>query len=386
MCPCDAMSAHGRGEEAILSRRGNGKKCGVVAAIPARGVRMIYRGMWRLGVTAGVLWASASLRSEAPSPASSEPWSPAALRADMRRLAPLTKALPAADDGDWRASFRENAQSFRQWLASTPVTSTATRRVILVQPVGEFTAAQRQVLRLTSAHLGLFYGLPVQTLKDVPVSVFPPAAQRRYGAGKRQLLATHLLDVVLPPLRRDDAVFVVALTAEDLWPGEGWNYVFGMASLQARVGVWSLHRFGDPAADAEAYHTCLRRAIKVATHESGHMFSITHCVTAHCGMNGANSLSEADGQPLEFCPTCLAKLAHAARFDPRTRTAALKTWYAENGFADEALECGAMLAALARPDPRPAAPEPESPPVNADAARPPNAAEGGGARARRPVR
>ena len=48
------------------------------------------------------------------------------------------------------------------------------------------------------------------------------------------------------PRRPEDAVAVLGLTTSDLWPGEGWNFVFGQASLRDRIGVWSLYRFGDP--------------------------------------------------------------------------------------------------------------------------------------------
>ncbi len=48
---------------------------------------------------------------------------------------------------------------------------------------------------------------------------------------------------------------MLALTTSDLWPGEGWNFVFGQASLSERVGVWSLHRLGNPQIE---FTTCLR--------------------------------------------------------------------------------------------------------------------------------
>ena len=41
---------------------------------------------------------------------------------------------------------------------------------------------------------------------------------------------------------------MISFTSTDLWPGEDWNFVFGQASFEKPVGVWSLHRLGDPAA------------------------------------------------------------------------------------------------------------------------------------------
>ena len=274
------------------------------------------------------------------------PWAPTALRADIRKLAWLAEPFAA---GDWQRSFQEPDQDFDAWLRSKPVTVTTESRCIRVLPIGDFTPAQRAILEKTAEHLGLFYGLPVETLPPVSAERIPAEARRTGPLGSRQLLTTHLLERELPP-RRGHAAFIIALTAEDLWPGDGWNFVFGMANLQSRVGVWSIHRFGDPAASAEARHLCLRRAIQVAAHESGHIFSMRHCTLHRCGMNGANSLPEADAHPIEFCPQCLAKLAHATRSDPRERYAALNKWYEENGFKAEADHCLNALNSLRRKD------------------------------------
>ena len=111
----------------------------------------------------------------------------------------------------------------------------------------------------------------------------------------------------------------IALTTSDLWPGQGWNFVFGQASVTDRVGVWSIWRNGDPHGDDEAYRTCLRRTLKTASHETGHMFSMQHCTFYECNMCGSNHREESDRQPLWLCPICLAKLCHATGADPGKR-------------------------------------------------------------------
>jgi archaemetzincin len=60
------------------------------------------------------------------------------------------------------------------------------------------------------------------------------------------VLSTYILREVLEPERPADALAYLALTASDLWPRKGWNFVFGQANLRKRVGVWSLYRNGDP--------------------------------------------------------------------------------------------------------------------------------------------
>jgi archaemetzincin len=126
------------------------------------------------------------------------------------------------------------------------------------------------------------------------------------------------------------------LTAEDLYPDEDWNFVFGQASLSERVGVWSMYRYGDPTESAEARQMCLRRMLKVAGHETGHMLGIPHCTDWECGMNGSNSLPETDAQPLAFCHHCAAKVWWALDLEPAAWYESLATFARERGLEAEA--------------------------------------------------
>ena len=116
----------------------------------------------------------------------------------------------------------------------------------------------------------------------------------------------------------------------DLWPGPGWNFVFGQASLKERVGVWSMARNGVADGD-EACAGCARCARQTATHETGHMFGIRHCIAYECGMNGSNHAEERDRQPLEFCPECQAKLWWTLRLDPARAQRALEAMARRHG-------------------------------------------------------
>src|SRR5690606_22427518 len=109
-----------------------------------------------------------------------------------------------------------------------------------------------------------------------------------------QILSGYVIDRLLAPRLPPDAAAYVSFTASDLWPGDGWNFVFGQASLRDRVGVWSVARYGDPAGGAAAFRQVLRRTLKVAVHETGHMFSMRHCTAYQCVMNGVNNQDESD--------------------------------------------------------------------------------------------
>jgi len=125
------------------------------------------------------------------------------------------------------------------------------------------------------------------------------------------------------------------LTSTDLWPGEGWNFVFGQASLLDRVGVWSFHRNGDPRQSAASYRLCLKRTLKTAAHETGHVFSLEHCVFFECTMCGSNSQRESDRRPLWACPECAAKVCFAVGSHPVTRYQKLLAFCEKLGFEEE---------------------------------------------------
>lgn len=243
-----------------------------------------------------------------------------ALDAMMARLAPLHARPHAARPGEWLAEHDEPGQSFVQYLADAPMRVDVARdgrRAIHLQPLGPLRPAERRIAELTAELLERFFGLPTVLAPELDVEV--PAAARRLVPGARapQLLTSHLLEQVLLPRLPSDAAAFVSLTAADLWPGDGYDFVFGQASLRDRVGVWSLHRFGDPAESPAAFRRALLRALKVAVHETGHLFSMRHCTAFACVMAGTNHLAETDDSPLWLCPECLAKLVWATGISPR---------------------------------------------------------------------
>ena len=149
----------------------------------------------------------------------------------------------------------------------------------------------------------------------------------------RQIKSTFVLDQVLKPNLPEDAFALIAFTSSDLYPADDWNFVFGQASLRHRVGVWSIFRNGNPETE---FKDCLLRTLKTATHETGHMFSVRHCIDYDCNMCGSNSREESDRRPLYLCPQCVAKIWWATRCDPVGRFRQLENFCAQHGLADEA--------------------------------------------------
>ncbi len=250
------------------------------------------------------------------------------------RLAPLHVRTTTPKPGEWRADHPEPGQSFEEYLASSPTVPTRERRALVVQPLGELPRASSKIVELAGDFLGAHFGLPVRSQTPVALTA-PPAWAHRVHFGDEQVLTQWLLKDVLPSHLPKDAMAVVGFLETDLWPGEGWNYVFGEATLADRVGVWSLHRYGDPSLSDDAFKLALRRALNIAAHETGHMFSLHHCTAYRCLQSGVNSLEEADDSPLWLCPDCLAKIAWATSTDPKQHLRRVRDFCRSQGLEQE---------------------------------------------------
>jgi archaemetzincin len=288
-------------------------------------------------IKASVLWAALAVLPQAGSPVTSESPKLDAIRAAANKIRPLHTKMGPPQPGDWLVSHKESGQTFDQYLKSNPNRPGKTLTTIYIQPLGEFDPTQQQLIEQTADLLGRFYGVPVKTLDKIGLEVIPAKARRVHPSwGDKQILTTHVLYDLLKPRRPRDAVAVLALTTSDLWPGEGWNFVFGQADLNQRVGVWSLYRNGDPHESNDTYRLCLLRTLKTATHETGHMLGIQHCTAYECGMCGSNNRPESDRRPLAFCPECEPKVWWACGADPAKRYESLAESAEKQGLDDEA--------------------------------------------------
>jgi len=270
------------------------------------------------------------------------------LRALQRRIRPLHRKMGKVQLGDWLSQHREPGQTFEQYLRADPVRIAGQRRAIYVQPIGSFGGKgspvgrvggannRRRVLDLTVDFMSRYFCLEVRVARPLPLSLVPAHARRRHPTwGMRQILSPYVLDHLLKPRLPPQAAAYIGFTTSDLWPGPGWNFVFGQASLRDRVGVWSIHRNGDVDGGREAFNLALLRTIKTAVHETGHMFSMHHCTAYECNMCGSNSQIESDRRPIPLCPECLAKLVWASGCDPRARYRDLQAFFAARGMAPQ---------------------------------------------------
>ncbi len=233
--------------------------------------------------------------------------------------------------GDWVQSHRESQQSFDQYVRSAPARPTGERRAIVLQPLGTFSRRETALLYVVRDYLTAFFQMETRVASPLPL---PEFGMRQVDEGSVQYRTDVINEQVLAPRLPADAVCYLGITMADLYPDPAWNYVFGMASLEQRVGVYSLARYG-PAFNHEpdaprAEALLLRRALLVVAHETGHMFSLPHCRRYECLMNGVNSLAELDRGTPWICPDCLRKLQWNVGLDVIAHYRALRTFYLDH--------------------------------------------------------
>ena len=245
----------------------------------------------------------------------------------------------------WAGMRQEAPQSLEQYRAAVRVRPTDERRTIVLQPLGEFTGEQAKVLELLREYAATFFQLPARLEKPIALEV--PGAQlhkivpinNRHGTYDRQYNGDRVMLELLAPKLSADAVVYLGVTMADLYSGRT-KFVFGVASLDKRVGVFSLCRYYPEFEGLERGRSgnvsILRRACKVLNHETGHMFGLRHCTFYRCSMNYSDSLPEADDTPIHECPVCHRKLLWNIGFEPLKRFAALKDFYQRLGLTAEA--------------------------------------------------
>jgi len=238
--------------------------------------------------------------------------------------------IPKPGFSDWLSSRPEPGQTYSQFLASKPnKPGVGGRKIIYLQPIGKFPDTAPKIATLKNYLEAYFHPMEVKISNALDLQKNPRVG-RREQFGETQLNCVDLLDQLQARVPRD-AYVVMGITMTDIFPGPDWNFVFGMARIKNRVGVFSFARYGDDPALA------LKRAMKVISHETGHAFGIRHCIHFHCLMNGSNGMNETDRSPLHVCPACLRKLHWGLQFDPALRYQKLGEFLTGKEMNDEAL-------------------------------------------------
>lgn len=247
--------------------------------------------------------------------------------------------IPVPRHGDWLAYHVEPGQTFDDYRADAANRPNEQRRIIYLLPLGEFPEDDAPPLTLLCDYAARFFQLEVKVLPAYYPHDLEFIPRLNEFTHKRQRHSRSILGWLMGQLPAD-AFCLLAVTMDDLYPDKDWNFVFGQASLDERVGVYSFARY-DPAYFDEKRgpawrERALRRSCKVLVHETGHMFGLWHCIYFDCVMNGSNSLEETDAQSPHLCPVCLRKLSYAARLDPVRRYEQLHAFCRAQKWFDDA--------------------------------------------------
>ncbi len=251
----------------------------------------------------------------------------------IKSIEPFFKPMGKPNPDEWLASFSENGQLFVEYINSNPNLPTAERKIIYIQPIGKFSNEKRKIVNLTAEFLEIFYGLKVKLLSEIKFD--EPLSLENYRIHPswktKQIRTGYIMEKFLKPNLPKDAVVLIALTNEDLYPDKTFSFVFGQASLQERVGVYSLYQLEDK----QDFRRFLTRTIKIATHEIGHIFSMAHCTKYECLMSGTNHLGETDKHPMDACPECTAKTSIIGSQNFKERYKKLALFCKRNGLEED---------------------------------------------------
>jgi archaemetzincin len=230
--------------------------------------------------------------------------------------------------GDWLSVRPEKGQSVAEYKRECANRRREGRETIVVQPLGDILKRNADVIESVREYCAIFYGCPAETAGAIGM----PAGS--YVGSREQYNADRILEA-LEKRAPAKALAYIGFCGEDLYHG-GLNFVFGVAGLGSGTGVYSLARYGDKDARENGEPVFLKRSLKVASHELGHMLGMLHCVRYECCLNGSNSIREMDGRPMHLCPECLEKARWNTGFDVAGRYRKLAEFYDRAGLRNEA--------------------------------------------------
>lgn len=249
-------------------------------------------------------------------------------------LSHLHTELALPEKGDWLDSHPESGEPFELYLERTPVTATPQRNKIYLVKLSHFSTTQQIIFNKTKEYLSLFYAIEVDTMSlPIDYNNIPEKFFRHNDLNEIQVLTDFFLKHQLVNALPKDAAAMIGCTAYDIYPDPKWNFVFGKAHLNNRVGVWSMRRLGDPELYPETTDKAFMRNLKVSSHEVGHMFSMKHCIYYDCLMNGSAHILESDNKPPYLCPVCLGKLDWNRHFDLQQRFKNLHEFWSKNQYS-----------------------------------------------------
>lgn len=138
---------------------------------------------------------------------------------------------------------------------------------------------------------------------QMTVTEAQPSPEYAFDKKRRQYFSSVILEK-LSRFKKDQSKKLLGLIDRDLFVPQ-LNFVFGEASPSPGICIISLTRlrqtyYGLPE-DRDLF---LKRTLKEAVHELGHLLHLGHCPLPSCVMHFSNSLLDTDRKDYRFCSRC----------------------------------------------------------------------------------
>ncbi|MEW6674899.1 MAG: archaemetzincin family Zn-dependent metalloprotease [Nitrospirota bacterium] len=131
-----------------------------------------------------------------------------------------------------------------------------------------------------------------------------------YNRGRQQCWSTKILEK-LGKMEFDG--MVLGVIDVDLYV-PGLNFVFGEADPVSGNAIISITRLKQEFYGERQDHSLfLRRVVKEAVHEIGHLYGLSHCPDSRCVMYFSNSIRDTDEKKAEFCKVCWREVNTSCR-------------------------------------------------------------------------
>ena len=161
-------------------------------------------------------------------------------------------------------------------------------------------------LKVITAHISGYLNLSAEMLPPLAHPAYALDAQRRqYNAA---VIISKLESITFHPYDK-----IVAVVDVDLFVPI-FTHVFGEARQGGNTALVSMYRLEKKGKDqSPASSMALERAAKIALHELGHLYDLSHCMDSKCLMHFAGDLEDLDRTPLYLCRYCTAFFRDAVK-------------------------------------------------------------------------
>lgn len=255
--------------------------------------------------------------------------------------------IPKLEKLDWLYNNIEYGQTIEQYIKSKYNKPTEEKKNIYIVPILERKSVVEVDFKIITEYVAKYFQMDTVLMETIDINIFDKC--KSYWRMDRKIgykqYNTRIIMKYLKKIIPKDAFCLLGICNIDLYVGR-CNFVYGEAYYNERVGISSVLRFDKSFYEAidqkqfdEIYNEfCLEyrslidkkslmdRALKIVTHEIGHMFSLDHCIWYNCNMCGIGSLHELDRWSHNLCPICIQKIYLATDFNIKKRAEDLENF------------------------------------------------------------